>query len=312
MGNDPGFLTSQCGKQQQALHLIVGVTPMWLEQQAVDAATRAAASAAKPGQEAAAYAQARAEALQRGKAHRHDPENPAIQRLMEQVLVCDLLCTPLRPNQASGKMWASINKAQDEFRARYKPRDWDEENTYENKKKEKKVRLYTGYHALQDSWAQWVQAHLDAGIRRGESKALTKRLNLRPEVYGLQAKEQMTADQGAIAEGQAELDAEQRQLVTDGLALREQREAVAAREQRLQAGRRALEEFVRETETLRATAEKEEAEAKARASSSEPSWGGPSNSAWESPCRPSRSGNGNRGRGATKRLGHGLDNRRQL
>ncbi len=76
--------------------------------------------------------------------------------------VVDVLVSPIRGSR--GKPVISTNKALGEMKAATGERN--------------------EYAALQTSWAEWCQAHLDREIVRGTRKELTQRQHLSPETYG--------------------------------------------------------------------------------------------------------------------------------
>lgn len=76
--------------------------------------------------------------------------------------VVDVLVSPIR--ESRGKPVISTNKALHELK----------EATGERNE----------YSALQTSWAEWCQTHLDRDILRGTRKELTQRQHLSPETYG--------------------------------------------------------------------------------------------------------------------------------
>ena len=76
--------------------------------------------------------------------------------------VVDVLVSPIR--ESRGKPVISTNKALGELKAATGERN--------------------EYAALQTSWAEWCQAHLDRDIVRGTRKELTQRQHLSPETYG--------------------------------------------------------------------------------------------------------------------------------
>ena len=76
--------------------------------------------------------------------------------------VVDVLVSPVR--ESRGKPVISTNKALGEVKAATGERN--------------------EYAALQTSWAEWCQAHLDPEIVRGTRKELTQRQHLSPETYG--------------------------------------------------------------------------------------------------------------------------------
>ncbi len=117
----------------------------------------------------------------------HDPENPRNRQLFDQAkawaeswggpgsviatrldldekggAVVDVLVSPVRTSR--GKPVISTNKALGELKAATGERN--------------------EYAALQTSWAEWCQAHLDREIVRGTRKELTQRQHLSPETYG--------------------------------------------------------------------------------------------------------------------------------
>jgi hypothetical protein len=117
----------------------------------------------------------------------HDPDNPHNRQLFDQAkawgeswggkgsvfatrldlderggAVVDVLVSPVR--ESRGKPVISTNKALRELK----------EATGERNE----------YAALQTSWAEWCQAHLDHEIVRGTRKELTQRQHLSPETYG--------------------------------------------------------------------------------------------------------------------------------
>ena len=117
----------------------------------------------------------------------HDPDNPHNRQLFDQAkawaedwggpgsvvatrldldekggAVVDVLVSPIR--ESRGKPVISTNKALRELK----------EATGERNE----------YAALQTSWADWCQKHLDREIVRGTRKELTQRQHLSPETYG--------------------------------------------------------------------------------------------------------------------------------
>ena len=76
--------------------------------------------------------------------------------------VVDVLVSPIR--ESRGKPVISTNKALGELKVATGERN--------------------EYAALQTSWAEWCQAHLDRDIVRGTRKELTQRQHLSPETYG--------------------------------------------------------------------------------------------------------------------------------
>lgn len=117
----------------------------------------------------------------------HDADNPRNRQLLDQAkawaeswggagsvmatrldldetggAVVDVLVSPVR--ESRGKPVISTNKALRELK----------EATGERNE----------YAALQTSWAEWCQAHLDREIVRGTRKELTQRQHLSPETYG--------------------------------------------------------------------------------------------------------------------------------
>lgn len=77
--------------------------------------------------------------------------------------VVDLFIAPVRIDGRSKKPRISMNKALEEVRKRHGRRK--------------------SYQAVQDSWAEWCQAHLSPVIERGTSKIKTKAENLSPDDF---------------------------------------------------------------------------------------------------------------------------------
>jgi hypothetical protein len=117
--------------------------------------------------------------------------------------VVDVLVSPVR--ESRGKPVISTNKALGELKAATGERN--------------------EYAALQTSWAEWCQAHLDRRIVRGTRKELTQRQHLSPETYGAvmdKAREavQRPAETLRGALQAVELSCEDADLLRDYLLLR--------------------------------------------------------------------------------------------
>ena len=123
----------------------------------------------------------------------HSPDNPRVKALLNTAMawakseiggvwaarydlneagsgVVDLLCSPTHAG-VNNTTWVSVNKSFDALKAKHNQRK--------------------PYSALQDSWAQWAQEHLDPAIQRGEPISKTGRKHVDAERY----KESLEAEQ---------------------------------------------------------------------------------------------------------------------
>ena len=137
-----------------------------------------------------------------------------------------------------------------------------------------KHRQQYSFSALQDSWSEYATEHLGAKFERGESKARTRRENLRPEEYAA-----MDEERKQIADDRATLDSDKADYLQEVLRLQEvveqakteqaeREQDISRREEEAESRVKLLQQEADEIEARKSKAEREAVEAEDRAKKS--------------------------------------------